>query len=156
MLICVTPRFDELSYRQKWMEDERTMSYNKKYGGTIPFPKDRWRSWYEKWIIHPEKKFYAYLYSEYEKDYVGEIAYHFDEEYGEIIASIIIEDKYRKKGYGKEGLRLLCERARKDGYASICDDIAADNPSVYMFLSEGFKEEKRSSEVIFVRKKLSE
>ena len=141
MLICVKPKFDELSYRQKWLTDEKTMAYNQKWGGTIPFPKEKWESWYERWIINPDRKFYAYLYSEEEKDYVGEISYHYD-------------DPYRHHGYGKAGLRLLCDQARRMGYRSICDDIAIDNPSVSMFLKEGFYEVFRNDSIIMVRKEL--
>lgn len=154
MLICVKPKFDELSYRQKWLFDEKTMAYNQKWGGTIPFPKEKWESWYERWIINPDRKFYAYLYSEEEKDYVGEISYHYDESYDEMIASVIIDDAYRHHGYGKAGLRLLCDQASKMGYRSICDDIAIDNPSVSMFLKEGFYEVFRNDSIIMVRKEL--
>ena len=64
MLICVKPRMDELSYRQKWLSDENTMAYNKKWGGMISFPKEKWQVWYERWVVNPDQKFYAYLYSE--------------------------------------------------------------------------------------------
>lgn len=48
MLICVKPKFDELSYRQKWLSDEKTMAYNQKWGGTISFPEEKWELWYER------------------------------------------------------------------------------------------------------------
>lgn len=155
MLICVKPRMDELSYRQKWLSDENTMAYNKKWGGMISFPKEKWQVWYERWVVNPDKKFYAYLYSEEEKDYVGEISYRYDEHYDEIIANVIIDDRYRHHGYGKEGLRILCDQASRMGYQSICDDIAIDNPSVSMFIKEGFYEVFRNEHIIMVRKELS-
>lgn len=154
MLTCVKPKFDELSYRQKWLSDEKTMAYNQKWGGTISFPEEKWESWYERWIINPDRKFYAYLYSEEEKDYVGEISFRYDESYDEIIASVIIDDAYRHHGYGKAGLSLLCDQANRMGYRSICDDIAIDNPSVSMFLKEGFYEVFRNDSIIMVRKEL--
>jgi len=35
---------------------EETMSYNAKWGGTIPFPEDEWGPWYEAWVINPGAK----------------------------------------------------------------------------------------------------
>ncbi len=50
------------------------MSYNAKWGGTIPFPKDEWESY---------------------------------------ICDVIILAKYRKQGYGTEGIQQLCKAEKK-------------------------------------------
>ena len=50
MLTLVKPNIDDLWFREKLMADEDTMSYNAKWGGTIPFPKDEWEAWYDAWI----------------------------------------------------------------------------------------------------------
>ncbi len=44
MLTLVKPAFDALWFREKLMADEETMSYNARWGGTIPFPEDAWES----------------------------------------------------------------------------------------------------------------
>lgn len=63
----------------------------------------------------PDRRFYAYLYSEEEKAFVGEAAYHFDEELDGCIVDVIVHSRYRGRGYGTQGLQLLCEQGRRDG-----------------------------------------
>jgi diamine N-acetyltransferase len=36
-------------FRESLMADEETMSYNHAWGGTIPFPKERWKGFYEEY-----------------------------------------------------------------------------------------------------------
>lgn len=135
------------------MGDEQTMSYNHAYGGTIPFSKEYWADWHDRWITnHHGKRFYRYI-----KDdgiFVGEVAYHFDGEKQLYIADVIIYAPYRRKGYGRKGLLLLCERAKENGVKELHDDIAIDNSSVELFLKCGFVEELRTSEYVLVKKEL--
>ncbi len=44
------PQLDDLWFRQRMMADPETMSYNRAWGGTIPFPKEKWKAWYDDWI----------------------------------------------------------------------------------------------------------
>jgi len=44
------PQLDDLWFRQSMMADPETMSYNKAWGGTIPFPKEKWKAWHDRWI----------------------------------------------------------------------------------------------------------
>ncbi len=87
-------------------------------------------------------------------EFVGEIAYHLDLEKNIYLANIIIYSKYRGKGYGKRGLSLLCQAAKENGCIELYDDIAADNPSVQLFLSMGFVVDYATEEVIMVKKVL--
>ena len=137
MLELIKPELEEMSFRESLMADEETMSYNAKWGGTITFPKDKWNSWYDAWVRNPGKdRFYRYLQNE-EKEYVGEIL-----------------AKYRKRGYGSEGIKLLCQAAKENGISILHDDIAADNPSYKLFLKNGFEIEYRNEEVVMVKKAL--
>ena len=112
MLHLYEPMYDDLWFRQKMLEDEETMSYNKTWGGTIFWPKEKWKDWYEHWIInHDNKRYYRYLKND-EGQFVGEIAYHYDNEIKHEIANVIIYSPYRRKGYGNEALKLLCDEAR--------------------------------------------
>ena len=54
MLKFHRPTFDELSFREKMLADGETMSYNRVYGGTIAFSREKWAAWYEKWITDPQ------------------------------------------------------------------------------------------------------
>lgn len=148
------PSWEELWFRQTMMADPETMSYNHAWGGTIPFPEDRWKDWYDHWIVkHENRRFYRYL-----KDpadcFVGEIAYHYDEERRIYAADVLVHAPYRGLGYGSRGLELLCEAAKENGVTVLHDDIAADNPAISLFLRYGFAEEYRTDEIVMLRKEL--
>ncbi len=107
------------------------------------------------------KKFDEYLesaYSVYLKNqdgqFVGEIAYHYDDEIQHEIANVIIYSKYRKNGYGSEALDLLCSMAKNNGVSLLYDDMAIDNPAITLFLKHGFAEDSRTEEKIILKKKL--
>lgn len=150
MVELYIPQIDDLWFRKLIMSDEATMSYNHAWGGTIDFPESNWADWYDRWIgKNDDSKFYRYLINE-KSEFVGEIAYHFTGK--EYIANVIVYAKYRNRGYGAEGLRLLCEEAKKHEIEALYDDIAIDNPSIKMFLGMGFIEEYRTKEIIMLKK----
>ena len=155
MIRCHQPTLDELWFRESLMADPETMSYNNAWGGTIPFPREKWESWYQYWIGNPEgKRFYRYLQDEETGAFVGEIAWHLDEKRNIHICDVIILARYRNRGYGSEVILLLCEAAKRSGIAILYDDIAADNPSWKLFLKNGFEISSRDDEVVMVRKVL--
>ncbi len=152
-LSACTPKFEDLWFRQTMMADPETMAYNHAWGGTIPFPEEHWKAWYEHWIVnHENKRYYRYLKAE---GFIGEIAYHYDDERLIYIADVLVYAPYRKKGYGGKGLALLCDAAKENGIAVLYDDIAADNPAVTLFLKNGFAEEYRTDEFIMLKKMLN-
>ena len=153
MLELYKPHIEDLWFKEKMMGDEQTMSYNHAYGGTILFPKEDWADWHDRWITnHNDKRFYRYI---KENDvFVGEVAYHFDVERQIYIADVIIYAPCRGKGYGRNGLLLLCEAAKENGMMELYDDIAIDNSSVALFLKCGFVEVLRTSEYVLVKKEL--
>ena len=155
MIKLYIPRLEDLWFRQVFMADEETMAYNHHWGGTIPFPEEDWADWYEYWIEKTEgKRFYRYLLDEGSGEFVGEIAYHYDGERKIHIADIIVYAKYRGKGFGEQGLRILCETAKLNGLEILYDDIAIDNPAIKLFLKVGFCEEYRTDEIIMLKKEL--
>ena len=154
-MILYTPKKEDLWFRKMFMADEETMSYNHNWGGTIPFPEENWPEWYDYWIANPEgKRFYKYLQDESNGEFVGEIAYHYDEGEQKYIADVIVYAKYRGKGFGEQGLRMLCDVAKTNGIATLYDNIAIDNPAIKLFLKVGFYEENRTDEIIMLKKEL--
>ena len=157
MITTYKPTLQDLWFRQQFMADEATMSYNAAWGGTIPFPENTWKEWYDRWLIHHENKlFYRYLKDTETQTFVGEIAYHYDEERGIFLADVIVASEYRGKGYGSEGLQLLCDAAKANGVEVLRDDIAIDNPAARLFLKAGFTEEYRTDEIIMLKKELKQ
>ena len=151
MLLPVIPAPEDLRFREMLLADPETMAYNHAWGGTVPFPKEQWRNWYERWIVRADgQRYYRYLQDE--NGFVGEIAYRYDPAYDGHVASVIIHAAFRGKGYGSRGLALLCDAAKKNGIAVLYDDIAADNPAIGLFLKQGFTEAYRTAEAIVVKK----
>lgn len=156
MIVSYRPRLEDLWFREKILNDSNTMSYNAAWGGIIPFPQNAWNDWYDRWIVHDDenKRYYRYLLDDENNEFVGEIAYHLDSVKCIYLASIIIYSKYRGKGYGKKGLSILCQAAKENGCVELYDDIAADNPSVQMFLNMGFVVDYATEDVVMVKKVL--
>lgn len=149
------PKLEELAFRQGLLSDPATMAYNHAYGGTIPFPRERWTDWYARWVADETgARFYRYLYHEAGRQFVGEAAYRYDEEFGECVCDILVSAQYRGRGFGRQGLERLCAAAKENGVKRLVDNIAIDNPSVELFRRMGFRERLRNDAYIWMEKEL--
>ena len=155
MLILYRPSLDEMWFREELLSDAATMEYNRAWGGALPFPRESWSQWYSLWLESADR-FYRYLLDSGTGRFVGECAFHFDVKREQYLADIIVKAEERGHGYGRQGLRLLCGEAKKRGVVFLYDDIAADNPSVKLFLSEGFEACCRSESAVTLRLDLRE
>ena len=148
------PNIEDLWFRSELLSDEETMSYNHAYGGTIEFLEEDWRPWYQYWLVDTEnKRFYSYIKNE-EGAFIGEVAYHYDEEIDSYITNVIIYAKYRGLGYGGQALDILCEKAKENGIKVLYDDIAIDNKAISLFLKHGFIEDYKTKDKIYLKKEL--
>ena len=155
MIELYKPTIEELGFRESLMADEKTMSYNHAWGGTIPFPQTEWEKWYNCWLEGSAfQRFYRYLYNAESKDFVGEVAYHYDEKRKIHICDVIVLAEYRNMGFGSAGIQLLCDAAKENGVTMLYDDIAADNLSYKLFLKNGFEIDYQDDTVIMVKKTL--
>lgn len=154
MLTLYKPKKADLWFRKKLLSDPQTMSYNDAWGGIVDFPENRWEAWYKTWVSIADKRFYRYLLRKETGEFIGEIAYHFDDSKGIYLISIIIDFDKRKKGFGKMGLDLLCRAAKKNGISTLYDSIAKNNPAVKLFLNNGFEVEYRTDDAIMLKRKL--
>ena len=152
MLKVVKPELENLWFRESMMADIETMSYNDAWGGTIPFPKEDWEEWYTLWVRNPgQERYYRYLKDDVNKVFVGEISYHLDKLRNIYLCDVIIKAEFRRQGFGTQGIQLLCETAKANGVNALYDDIAADNPSTYLFLKNGFPIEFQNDEIVMVK-----
>lgn len=153
MLELYQPELEDLWFREEFMSDADTMSYNHAQGGIIPFPREKWEGWYDRWIVHHEnQRYYRYLLNTDGNRFIGEIAYRLDSLRNIYLANIIVHAKYRGRGFGTEGLRLLCQAAKEHHLPALYDDIAAGNPAVSLFLKNGFTIDSRTDGVIMVKR----
>ena len=153
-VIFYKPHLEDLWFRQAMMADPETMSYNNAWGGTIPFPRENWEEWYDYWVINPQNRFYRYITTGESRSFVGEAAYHYDNDLNIYLADIIISARSRRHGYGKAGLEMLCEVAQKEKIPELYDNIAINNPGINLFLQCGFQEEYRTEDIVMVKKQL--
>ena len=72
-----------------------------------------------------------------------------------VLAAIIARADY-PLGTHPAGLALLCAAAKENDVGVLYDDIAADNPSVALFLHCGFSVEYRTDQIVMVKKVLAE
>ena len=118
MLTLYKPGYDDLWFRQRMLADEETMSYNHAWGGTVDFPREDWKSWYDHWIGNPEgRRFYRYVM--HGDCFVGEAAYHYDGESGRCLADVIILAALRRSA--SICARLSLESCVVGHQPAVCD-----------------------------------
>ena len=97
-----------MPFRQAMLADAATMAYNAPYfppDGTLPFPPEKWDAWLARWTGHEPERYCGYLLDG--DTPVGEVCWH---SLGEGMG-VVIKAEYRGRGYGAQGLALLCARA---------------------------------------------
>ena len=129
------PSIDELHYRQEQMTDAKTMSYNtgfdmdlkgyNKETGTITKTDEEMINWYNNWINKEPDKYFAYVYDKEIEEPLGEVYYYPDN--GIHSMGIVIQDKYRGKGYSYNALIELEKVAfEKNNISELSDMVPLD------------------------------
>lgn len=120
-IILYIPKENELDFAKNLLNDPATMAYNKGYDifpgydketGTISHDDAYWGKWYDLYFSNPSEYFYAYIYDQDLKTFVGDVNFHpsrLNPDARDI--GIVIKDEFRGQGYGKLGLRLLINKA---------------------------------------------
>ena len=145
------PKLEDYWYEAKLENDPETMSYNAGYDvlyygyhydtGCIDFPEERWQQTYDRRVR--ENRYFAYVKDLKLNEYVGYCNYQLNKNDNRYECGILIEAKYRGKGYAKPTLRLLCEQARKDGVKELYDNFEIDRGNTLkIFEDVGFTIEK--------------
>ncbi len=142
------PSIDELHYRQEWMKDLKTMSYNAGYDmdlkgydketGTITKTDEEMITWYNNWVNKEPDKYFAYIYDSKIAEPIGEVYYYLDN--GIHSMGIVIQDKYRGKGYSYNALLELEKVAfEKNNISELSDIIPLDRiGAIKTFKKAGF------------------
>ena len=144
----IVPKLNMYKYEQKLESDPDTMSYNAGYNvtysgyhydtGCIDFPKEKWKETYKKRL--KENKFLAYIKDCDKNRYVGYVNYHYNKNDNIYECGIVIEYKYRNKGYSKDVLKLLIRVANQNGIKYLYATFEKDRKyALKTFLDLGFK-----------------
>ena len=142
------PKVEDYWYKEKLQNDPKTMSYNSGYNvsyngyhydtGCIDFPKEEWIESYNRRIKNNE--FLAYIIDNNINEFIGYVNYQYNKKNNRYECGILIEDKYRGKGYAKESLKLLLNYAKGKGIKEIYDSFEITRVNALnLFLSLGFK-----------------
>lgn len=154
------PTFEELWYRQKIMQDPVTMNYNRGYElnftgydketGCIAFPEQEWADWYEYFVGKEPLRFYAYIVRETDGAFIGEVNVHKNKDVPWHDMGIVLEGKFRGKGYAEPALWLLLQYAfeKMDAYAVHNDFEAGRDAAVRTHLAVGFTEYRQKNEIL--------
>ena len=127
------------------MSDPETMAYNAPWfppDGCIPEPETEWLELQESWIGKEPQRFYAFLQRKWDGAFVGDVNYHYNSKQDWWDMGIVIYAPERGKGYGKQGLRLLMERAFLNGHVfRLHNDFETTRDAAYyIHKSVGFRE----------------
>ena len=139
------PRREDLWFYQKMLSDPATMAYNAPWfppDGCLPFPESEWDAWLEKWIGREPERFYAYLRRRSDGAFVGGVNFHHTPARGWWDMGIVIYAPERGRGYGKQGLELLLDRAfRVAGISRLHNDFETTRDAAYrIHRAVGFRE----------------
>lgn len=151
-LVLIEPELKDYWYEKQILSGEKTMSYNAGYDvsyagynyntGCIDFPESRWEDNFRK--RQSKDIFFAYIFDKDIDKFVGTVDYSKNEDRYD--CGIVIEDKYRGKGYSKEALKLLCEKALKNGVDKLYDNFEINRGNtLQIFESVGFKVVKKET-----------
>lgn len=142
------PELKDYWYEAKVQSDSLSMNYNAGYNvsyygyhydtGCIDFPEEKWENTYLNRI--KENKYFAYIKDDSINEFVGYVNYHYNKNDNRYECGILIESKYRGKGYAKEALRLLCNVAKSNNIKELYDDFEVDRDNTLdIFKSVGFE-----------------
>ena len=148
------PKLEDYWYEARLQSDPESMSYNAGYDvsyfgyhydtGCIDFPEEKWIETFEK--RKNEDKYFAYIKDNDLNEFVGYVNYHYNKKDDRYECGIVIESKYRGKGYSKDALKLLCAHAKENGIKALYDNFETDRENTLeTFKSVGFKVIEESS-----------
>lgn len=157
------PTYEELCYRQKWLQDPATMAYNKGYDlafagydratGCIAFPKEAWADWYAYFVGQQPQRFYAYILRDADGAFLGEVNLHKPDGDDWYEMGIVLDAAYRGQGYATAALRLLLRQAfEKMGAEGVRNTFEPTRrAAVQTHLSAGFAVYRQTADLLEVR-----
>lgn len=139
------PKKEDGWFYVKMMTDPETMAYNAPWfppDGCIPHPEEEWDKLLASWIGNESKRFYAFLKRTSDGSFIGDVNYHYNPKQDCFDMGVVIYAPERGKGYAKQGLRLLLDRAfRVNRISKLRNSFETDRDAAYRaHKAVGFKE----------------
>ena len=139
------PKKEDEWFYAKMMTDPETMAYNAPWfppDGCIPNPEEGWENLISSWVGCEDNRFYAFLQRTSDGCFVGDVNYHYNPKQDWYDMGIVIYAPERAKGYGKQGLQLLLDRAfRVNGISKLHNEFEATrDAALRIHKAVGFQE----------------
>ena len=137
----------------KMLSDPATMSYNAPWfppDGCIPFSEAEWTDMCETWIGREPQRFYAFLRRRSDGSFVGDVNFHYSEAHDWWDMGVLVYAPERGKGYGRQGIRLLLDRAfRTAGISRLHNEFETTRDAAYrIHKAAGFRETRIQDGII--------
>ena len=147
------PKPEDGWFYRKMLSDPETMAYNAPWfppDGCIPFSEADWIDMQARWIGQEPQRFYAYLRRASDGAFVGDVNFHYSPEHDWWDMGIVILAGERGKGYGRQGLRLLADRAFYiAGVRRLHNEFETERGAAYrIHRAAGFSETARADGIV--------
>ena len=144
------PSLEELRFTEMLLQDEDTMKFNEKWGGTVPFPKENWEPFYNAYVKSKDR-LYFHIYN-LDNQFVGEVSSRFDEYFNSHILNIKVLYRFRGNCHGYDALVAFLDHFFEDkNRKKISDNVALDNKKGIEVLERiGFKKVYVTSEYVMM------
>ena len=142
------PQLEDLQYTKLLWEDEETMAFNQKWGGTVMFPQHQWQDFYNLYCTNNPDYIYFHIYN-LDHVFVGEISAKRAKESNIYSLNIKIYSPYRGNHHAIDAVTLFVEYLFDEIEADcIIDDVASDNEGAIMLLHRcGFHLKKQDQDI---------
>ncbi len=146
MAILIVPEINELAYRRKLLKNRSTMEFA---GGPVSFEKEEWENfWNTNVNTDPREAYYAFIFCRGCLDFTGEVSYRKDPDSGRYLIFILVEGFRRNAGYGRSGIELLKEEAKKNGISELYAVVDRKSQAHGFFLKTGFEKVEEDEDTI--------
>ena len=144
------PSYEELKYTEELLSDEETMRFNEKWGGTVPFPKEKWQKFYDR-FTEDEQVHYFHIYN-LEGVFVGEVSSRYDLFFSSYVLNIKVMYRYRGNKHAYDALEKFLEYLFDEvGIDKIVDNVGHDSKAGLALLRQfGFMEIDQTDEYVLL------
>lgn len=158
------PSLEDMKYRQVWMMNPKTMSYNAGLNlevpgydydtGTIKKSDEDLVLWYQRWVVNNPDKYFAYIYETNGNIPIGEAYFYKDDNTYKM--GILIIDEYRGNGFSEDALEELLRIAFLEyGIPELTDSFPESRASASkLFKKCGFVESGKISQCLVFDKEV--
>lgn len=158
------PSLEDMKYRQVWMMNPKTMSYNAGMDldilgydyntGTIKKSDEELVLWYQRWVKNNQDKYFAYIYEANSNIPIGETYFYKSDDTYKM--GILIIDEYRGQGFSESALLELLKVAFLEYGVKELTDTFPDSriSAIKLFKKCGFIESGKVEESIVFGEKI--